>query len=164
MYSKTLYTTLLLLATCGLAPAQSHPECDGQPDEQACNAKRNGDKPEQKTDLSADFSKLAIKALVAVRNQTLDGSDQPVKAAINDADVEASSKAEQLTVNRIKTLSGLLRIQEQLHDQAIALAPNALIDKTQAQIDHTHSCIDALRLTVKSHDGAKPKECNYIVN
>ena len=145
-HSKTLYTTLLLLATCGLAPAQTHPECDGQPDEQACNAKRNGDKPEQKTDLSADFSKLANKALVAVRNQTLDGSDQPVKAAIHDAD------------------GGLLRIQEQLYDRAIALAPNALIDKTQAQIDHTHGCIDALRLTVKSHDGAKPKECNDIVN
>jgi hypothetical protein len=105
--------------------------------------------------VSADFSKAANLALVAIKNSPnagLGGPDKLVREAINSAEAAAFTAPEIAVVKRLKALSIKLPLLNMLDTGK----PNSPAREDLSKID---GCIAATRLALRDLSGDEPKEC-----
>ena len=110
--------------------------------------------------VSPEFAKTANAAFVAIRNSmhssrgaTDLAPDATVQAAINNADVAASSPSETSVVQQIKFLAIMRPLALGLYD----LSPSK---ENLAKLDETNNCIAAWRKALQDLSAGPPKECS----
>jgi hypothetical protein len=122
-----------------------------------CAAAQSSGKPK----LSADYAKAALKAVVAIANQT------HVEDALTDAEVAAASKTDE---GNLKVLQVLALIHESHISTWGSLREIGKMSghTTEADMETEfkdsgmaadRGCIDALKASLRNRDAAQPKEC-----
>lgn len=125
---------------------------------------QSSDKPD-KPKLSDDYAKTSLKALVCVSNGS---GEKALKDALTDAEVAASTPAEDANLHQLKYFAVLHSIRSQLFD---SLLNTAAVQGTPSQtyvdqLEHKtgiaadRACIAAWKDALRSKEAAVPDLCS----